>query len=74
MAPQFRQHARHHIRPRRHHRHRQALRQQLVTDPHSPALYRVNGSVRNLEAWYVAFDVQEGDALYLPPEERIVIW
>ncbi len=52
----------------------EALRQQLVTDPHSPALYRVNGSVRNLEAWYVAFDVQEGDALYLPPEERIVIW
>ncbi|MCP4804610.1 MAG: M13 family metallopeptidase [Proteobacteria bacterium] len=52
----------------------EALRQQMVTDPHSPALYRVNGSVRNLQPWYDAFDVQEGDALYLPPDERIVIW
>ena len=52
----------------------EAVRQQMITDPHSPPIYRVNGIVRNLDAWYVAFDVQEGDALYLPPEERIVIW
>ena len=52
----------------------QALRQQLVTDPHSPALYRVNGIVRNLDAWYEAFGVTDAHALYLPPEERIVIW
>ncbi len=51
-----------------------ALRSQLVTDPHSPTLYRVNGIVRNLDAWYEAFGVTESHALYLPPEKRIVIW
>jgi putative endopeptidase len=52
----------------------EALRQQMVTDPHSPAVYRVNGVVRNLDAWYEAFEVGEDDALYLAPEDRIVIW
>ena len=52
----------------------EALRQQMVTDPHSPAIYRVNGVVRNLDAWYEAFGVTQDDALYLPPEQRIVIW
>ena len=51
-----------------------ALVSQLKSDPHSPAEYRVNGVVRNLDAWYDAFDVQPGDALYLPPEERVRIW
>ena len=51
-----------------------ALRQQLLTDPHSPARYRVNGAVRNLDAWYKAFNVQPGDRLYLPPEQRVHIW
>ena len=51
-----------------------ALRSQLVTDTHSPALFRVNGIVRNLDAWYEAFDVTESHALYLPPQKRIVIW
>lgn len=52
-----------------------ALRQQLVGgSPHSPPRYRVNGVVRNMDAWYEAFDVQPGDAMYLPPEERIGIW
>ena len=51
-----------------------ALRQQIKTDPHSPTEFRVNGVVRNLDEWYEAFDVQPGDALYLPPEERIRIW
>jgi endothelin-converting enzyme/putative endopeptidase len=46
----------------------------LTTDPHSPSQYRTNGVVRNIDAWYVAFDIQEGDALYLPPEERVSIW
>jgi endothelin-converting enzyme/putative endopeptidase len=50
------------------------LRQQLLTDPHSPAEFRVNGVVRNVDAWYVAFDVKPGDKLYLPPEERVRIW
>lgn len=50
------------------------LRQRLVTDPHSPSQYRTNGVVRNLDPWYAAFDVTEGDDLYLPPEERVGIW
>jgi len=52
----------------------QALRNQVMTDPHSPAMYRVNGVVRNLDAWYVAFDVKKDDPLYLAPEQRIRIW
>jgi len=50
------------------------LRRRIATDPHSPAEYRVNGIVRNMSEFYEAFDVQEGDALYLPPEERVKIW
>lgn len=52
----------------------QALRNQVLTDPHSPAMFRVNGVVRNLDAWYTAFDVKPGDALYLAPEKRVKIW
>jgi endothelin-converting enzyme/putative endopeptidase len=51
-----------------------AVRAQLLSDPHSPSKYRVNGVVRNIDAWYDAFDVQPGDDLYLPPEERVHIW
>ena len=46
----------------------------MLTDPHSPPGFRVNGVVRNLDAWYDAFDIQPEHALYLPPEERIHIW
>lgn len=49
-------------------------RQLLVTDPHSPPEYRVNGIVRNFDEWYRAFDVKPGDKLYLPPEQRVRIW
>jgi putative endopeptidase len=49
-------------------------RQRLVTDPHSMPEYRTNGVVRNMDEWYAAFNVQPGDALYLPPEERVKIW
>jgi putative endopeptidase len=52
----------------------EALRQQIMTDPHSPSRYRANGAVRNVAEFYKAFDVVEGDALYLPPEERVKIW
>ena len=52
----------------------EALRQQIISDPHSPARYRVNGVVRNFDEWYTAFDVNEDHELYLPPEERIRIW
>ncbi|MEZ0243057.1 MAG: M13-type metalloendopeptidase, partial [Sphingomonas sp.] len=51
-----------------------AQRAQLLNDPHSPAKYRVNGIVRNVDAWYVAFNVKPGDKLYLPPEQRVHIW
>lgn len=51
-----------------------ALIQRLTSDPHSPAEFRVNGVVRNFDAWYEAFDVQPEDDLYLPPEQRVTIW
>ena len=51
-----------------------AARQRLTTDPHSPEEFRVNGIVRNMDAWYDAFGVTPDDDLYLPPEERITIW
>lgn len=52
----------------------QLARQFLVTDPHSPPKYRVNGIVRNFSEWYEAFGVKAGDALYLPPDQRVRIW
>ncbi len=52
----------------------QALLQRLKSDPHSPAKYRTIGGPRNHDAWYEAFDVQPGDAMYLAPEERVRIW
>ena len=51
-----------------------AERQQILTDPHSPGKYRVNGIVHNVDAWYKAFNVQPGDKLYLPPDQRVHIW
>jgi endothelin-converting enzyme/putative endopeptidase len=51
-----------------------ALRQQLLSNPHSPEQYRVDGIVRNFDPWYKAFNVQPGDKLYLPPAERVRIW
>ncbi|EMI17711.1 peptidase M13 family protein [Rhodopirellula maiorica SM1] len=52
----------------------QELLKRLITDPHSPSEYRVNGIVRNMDAWYKAFDVKPNDPLYLPPDERVRIW
>ncbi|MEO1244935.1 MAG: M13-type metalloendopeptidase [Pseudomonadota bacterium] len=52
----------------------EALRLQIGTNPHAPAMYRANGAVRNVPEFYEAFDVGETDALYLPPEERVKIW
>ncbi len=46
----------------------------LQSGVHSPSQYRVNGVVRNIDAWYEAFGISEDDALYLPPEERVSIW
>ncbi|MBX5459819.1 MAG: M13 family metallopeptidase [Steroidobacteraceae bacterium] len=50
------------------------LRTLVMSDPHSPPPFRVNGVVRNMDEWYAAFDVKPGDRLYLPPEERVSIW
>lgn len=50
-----------------------ALRRQIMTDEHSPSEYRAD-MVRNLDAWYSAFDVQPGEKLYLAPDERVRIW
>ncbi len=50
------------------------LRERVLTDEHSPCEYRVNGVVRNVDAWYRAFNIQPGDRLYLPPEQRVRIW
>ena len=50
-----------------------ALRQQVMTDSHSPAEYRAD-TVRNIDAWYTAFDVKPGEKLYLTPAERVRIW
>lgn len=50
-----------------------ALRQQVLTDPHAPGPYRA-ATVRNIDAWYGAFSVKEGEKLYLAPGERVRIW
>ena len=50
-----------------------ALRQQVLTDVHSPGQYRAL-TVRNIDAWYVAFDVKAGEKLYLAPGDRVRIW
>ncbi|TPG41380.1 M13 family peptidase [Sphingomonas koreensis] len=51
-----------------------AERAQLLSNPHSPDKYRVDGIVRNFDPWYKAFDVKPGDKMYLPPEQRVHIW
>jgi len=50
------------------------LIQLIKSDPHSPAVDRVLGSVRNQAAFYRAFAVKAGDKMYLPPEQRVVMW
>jgi putative endopeptidase len=49
------------------------LRRQVMTDAHAPEKFRV-ATLRNLDAWYAAFDVKPGEKLYLPPPDRIRIW
>jgi len=51
-----------------------AMRNQLLTDPHSPPAARGTIPEQNMDAWYTAFGVKEGDKLYLKPEERVRIW
>ncbi|MGZ8314935.1 MAG: M13 family metallopeptidase [Telluria sp.] len=47
---------------------------QIKSDPHSPAEFRVNGSLRNHPGFYDAFSVKPGDKMYLPPEQRVIFW
>ncbi len=51
-----------------------ALRQQVLTNPHAPDRSRANGPLRNVEAFYNTFDVKESDKMYLPPDRRAKIW
>lgn len=52
----------------------QEAAQRVLTDPHSPGMYRVNGVVQNMDAWYKAFDVKPGDKMYKPEDKRIKVW
>jgi putative endopeptidase len=50
------------------------IRNQVVSDPHTPRPFRVLGPIRNVDEWYTAFGVQPGDHYYLDPSERVHIW
>jgi len=52
----------------------EALRQRVLTDPHSPSEYRCNGIVSNMPEFYAAFDVKEGDPMYRSEDIRVNIW
>ncbi|HVX50582.1 MAG TPA: M13-type metalloendopeptidase, partial [Chitinophagaceae bacterium] len=52
----------------------EAIRLRIAEDPHSPAMYRVNGPAMNFTPFYNAFNVQPGNKMYLPGDERIKIW
>jgi putative endopeptidase len=52
----------------------EAAAQRIVTDNHSPGIYRANGPLTNMEAFYKAFDVKPGDKMYKAPEKRTKIW
>jgi len=52
----------------------EALRTQIKTDPHSPGKYRAYVPLQNIDAFYEAFDIKEGDKMYIAPEERVRIW
>jgi putative endopeptidase len=50
------------------------VKRQVVSDPHSPRRFRVNGPLPNIDAWYTAFGVKPGDRLFVAPEHRVRIW
>ncbi|TYP99796.1 putative endopeptidase [Tenacibaculum adriaticum] len=52
----------------------EALKNLIMTNPHAPGMYRAYMPLKNVDAFYEAFDVKEGDAMYLRPEERVKIW
>ena len=52
----------------------ESLRNQVKTDPHSPGRYRATEPLKNVDAFYEAFDIKEGDSMYVAPENRGRIW
>lgn len=52
----------------------ETLRTQVLTDPHSPGMYRAVGPLTNLETFYAAFDIKEGDKMWKPDSLRVKIW
>lgn len=52
----------------------ETMRTRVNTDPHSPETFRINGPASNFDPFYAAFNVKEGDKMYLKPEERAKIW
>ena len=52
----------------------EALKNQVKTDPHSPGMYRAYVPLQNVDAFYSAFDIKEGDGMYIAPEKRVKIW
>ncbi len=52
----------------------EALRNRIKTDSHSPGMYRAYVPLQNIDAWYGAFAIKEGDAMYIKPENRVRIW
>lgn len=52
----------------------EALKTQVKTDPHAPGMYRAIVPIQNVDVFYQAFDIKEGDKLFLTPEQRVKIW
>ena len=52
----------------------EALKNRIKTDSHSPGMYRAYVPLQNIDAWYEAFLIEEGDAMYVKPEDRVRIW
>ena len=52
----------------------EALRNRIKTDSHSPGMYRAYVPLQNIDAWYDAFAIKEGDPMYVEPEHRVRIW
>ena len=50
------------------------MRVRLNTDPHSPEVFRVDGTVSNIEAFYKAFNIKPGDKMYRAEKDRVKVW
>jgi putative endopeptidase len=52
----------------------ESIAQQIMSDVHSPAQFRINGPVANMPEFYAAFNVKKGDPMYMPDSLRVKIW